>query len=96
MTTSLESAGLLATNEKEEFLPAQDMSQIPLIDILAVVRVEGETGSYRDPAWTAEVEALGAELDDALAAVTADMSLSDFLNGPADSGAGDRHLVDEQ
>ncbi len=96
VTTSLESAGLLATNEKEEFLAGQDMSQIPLIDILAVVRVEGETGSYRDPAWTAEVEALGAELDSALAAVTADMSLSDFLDGPADSGAGDRHLVDEQ
>ncbi len=67
-----------------------------LIDILAVVRVHGETGSYRDPAWTAEVDALGAELDGALAKVTAEKTLSDLLDGTERSGAGDGHLIDEQ
>jgi len=72
VVTALESAGLLTTSENEYLLPGQEMSRICLIDILAVVRVHGETGSYRDPAWAAEVDALGAELDSALARVTAE------------------------
>ena len=35
---ALESAGLLTTTEKEEFLPGQEMSRMRLNDILAVVR----------------------------------------------------------
>ncbi len=93
---ALESAGLLTTTENEELVPGQEMSRMRLIDILAVVRVYGETGSYRDPSWTAEIDALGAELDGALARVTAEKTLSDLLDGTARSGAGDGHLVDEQ
>ena len=92
---ALESAGLLTTSETEDLLPGQEMSRIRLIDILAVVRIQGETGSYRDPAWTAEVDALGAELDSALARVTAERTLSDLLDGTDNSGAGDGHPVDE-
>ena len=93
---ALESAGLLITSENEEFLPGQDMSRIRLNDILAVVRAHGETGSYRDPVWTAEVDALATELDGALAKVAAEKTLSDLLDGAESSGAGNRHLVDEQ
>jgi membrane protein len=93
---ALESAGLLTTTEKEEFLPGQEMSRMRLNDILAVVRVHGETGSYRDPAWTAAVDALGAEMDGALAGVAADRTLSDLLDGTTKLGAGDSHLVDEE
>ncbi len=93
---ALESAGLLTTTEQEVLLPGQEMSRIRLNDILAVVRIHGETGSYRDPAWTAEVDALGARLDDALAKVAADRTLSDLLDEPEDSDAGDGHLIDEQ
>ncbi len=93
---ALESAGLLTTTEKEEFLPGQEMSRIRLNDILAVVREHGETGSYRDPAWTPAVDALGLEMDGALARVAADKSLADLLDRTEDSGAGDRHLVDEE
>jgi len=96
VVNALESAGLLTTTENEEFLPGQETSRIRLNDILAVVRMHGETGSYRDPAWTAEVDALGAKLDGALAKVAAERTLSDLLDGAEDSGAGDRHLVDEQ
>ena len=92
---ALEGAALLITTENEELLPGREMSRIPLNDILAVVRTKGETGSYRDPAWTAEIDALGAEMDGALARVTAEKTLSDLLDGAEDSGAGDGHLVDE-
>ncbi len=93
--TALESAGMLTATENEEFLPGQEMSRMRLIDILAVVRVHGETGSYRDPAWTAEVDAFGAELDGALAKVAAEKTLSDLLDGSEVSGASDGHLIDE-
>lgn len=95
VTDALEGAALLITTENEELLPGREMSRIPLNDILAVVRTKGETGSYRDPAWTAEIDALGAEMDGALARVTAEKTLSDLLDGAEDSGAGDGHLVDE-
>jgi len=94
--TALESAGLLTTSENEELLPGQEMSRIRLNDILAVVRIHGETGSYRDPAWSAEVDALGMELDSALSVVAAKKTLADLLDASDDtSGAGDGHLVDE-
>jgi len=92
----LESAGLLTTTETEEFLPGQEMSRIGLNDILAVVRLHGETGSYRDPAWTPAVDALGVEMDGALAGVAADLTLSDLLDGTTKLGAGDSHLIDEE
>ena len=95
VTDALEGAALLIITESEELLPGREMSRIPLNDILAVVRTKGETGSYRDPAWTAEIDALGAEMDGALARVTAEKTLSDLLDGAEDSGAGDGHLVDE-
>jgi membrane protein len=95
VTNALESAALLITTEHEELLPGREMARIPLNDILAVVRTQGETGSYRDPAWTAEIDALGAELDGALARVSAEKTLSDLLDGAEGSGAGDGHLVDE-
>jgi membrane protein len=95
VTNALESAALLITTEHEELLPGREMARIPLNDILAVVRTQGETGSYRDPTWTAEIDALGAELDGALARVSAEKTLSDLLDGAEGSGAGDGHLVDE-
>lgn len=95
VTNALESAALLITTEHEELLPGREMARIPLNDILAVVRTQGETGSYRDPAWTAEIDALGTELDGALARVSAEKTLSDLLDGAEGSGAGDGHLVDE-
>jgi membrane protein len=95
VTNALESAALLITTENEELLPGREMARIPLNDILAVVRTQGETGSYRDPAWTAEIDALGDEMDGALAGVSADKTLSDLLDGAEGSGAGDGHLVDE-
>jgi membrane protein len=91
----LEANGLLTTTENEEMLPGQEMSRIRLDDILAIVRSHGETGSYRDPDWTAGIDALGTELDAAIAAVTTDMTLSDLLDGTEKSGAGDGHFVDE-
>lgn len=93
---ALENDGLLTTSENEELIPGRDIAHISLNDILAVVRTQGETGSYRDPAWTSEIDALGADLDRALAGVASEKSLSDLLDGFEESGAGDSHLVDEK
>ena len=45
IVASLEKSGLLITTEKERLLPGREMSRILLLDILAVVRLGGETGS---------------------------------------------------
>jgi membrane protein len=80
IAAALEEEGLLALTESEDLIPAREMSRIKLQDILAVVRVEGETGSNRDPSWSHEVEALGKELDQAMIGVVDDKSLADLLD----------------
>lgn len=78
--SSLEHAGLLQTTENEELVPGREMSRIGLADILDVVRVEGETGSHRDPRWSGAIDALGDSLDDAISGVIADRTLADLLD----------------
>jgi membrane protein len=80
ITTGLEQSGLLSLTENEVLQPGREMSRILLNDILDVVRVEGETGSHRDPKWSAEIESVGAKLDDALAKTVGGKSLSDLLD----------------
>ena len=80
VTGALESAGLLLSTEKEELLPGREMSRIRLQEILDVVRVKGETGSHRDPNWSDSIDALGTELDSAVAKTVADRTLSDLLD----------------
>jgi len=80
ITAGLEQGGLLSLTENEVLQPGREMTRISLNDILDVVRVEGETGSHRDPKWSAEIEAIGTELDDALAKTVGEKSLSDLLD----------------
>ena len=77
--TALEDGGLLATTEKEDLLPGKDMATIRLQDILSIVRERGETGSYRDPQWSEEIEKMGKSLDDAVLSTVGDLTLSDIL-----------------
>ena len=77
---ALESAGLLLSTENEELLPGREMSRITLQEILDVVRVKGETGSHREPQWSESIDALGTELDSAVAKTVADRTLSDLLD----------------
>ena len=76
----LEKDGLLTSNDSEELLPGREMARIGLNDILAVVRIGGETGSHRDPEWAIEIEGLGRQLDGALLTTVAGRSLSDLLD----------------
>jgi membrane protein len=76
---ALEVGGLLAATDKEQLLPGKDMATISLEDILSVVRVHGETGSYRNPKWSKEVEALGQDLDAAVVNTVGGRTLSDLL-----------------
>jgi membrane protein len=80
VSTALEEEGLLASTESEDLIPGREMSRIRLQDILAVVRIGGETGSDRDPNWSQEVEALGLELDHAVAGVLGPKTLADLLD----------------
>ena len=76
----LELNKLLTLTEAEDLVPAREMSRIKLSDILAVVRVRGETGSYRDPKWENAIHGLGVELDSAIASTIGDQTLSDLLD----------------
>lgn len=76
----LESNGLLTTNEDDQLLPGREMSRIALTDILDVVRIDGETGSHRDPKWNALIEKLGNNVDAAVQQTISDRSLSDLLD----------------
>jgi len=80
IAAGLESNGLLTSNEKEELLPGREMSRMPLSDILAVVRRDGETGSHRDPKWDDPIEGLCNALDEAVAATVAKLTLADLLD----------------
>ncbi|MFQ5981912.1 MAG: YihY/virulence factor BrkB family protein [Woeseiaceae bacterium] len=84
VTNALEGAGLLIATENEELLPGREMSRVTVNDILAVVRTHGETGSYRDPAWTPEIDALGAKMDEAVSGVAGEKSLADLLDESAE------------
>ncbi len=76
----LESKKLLTLTEMEELVPAREMSRIKLTDILAVVRIHGETGSYRDPKWENAIHGLGVELDSAIASTVGDQTLTQLLD----------------
>jgi membrane protein len=76
----LETEKLLTSTELEDLVPAREMSRIKLTDILAVVRVHGETGSYRDPKWENAIHGLGVELDSAIASTIGDQTLSELLD----------------
>jgi len=80
ISEALESAGLLTSTEKEQLLPGREMSRINLADILDVVRVQGETGSYRKPKWSGSIDALGDKLDSAVSGVIGERTLADFLD----------------
>jgi membrane protein len=80
ISTALESSGLLIGAEREGLLPGREMSRITLVDIIAVVRQEGETGSHEDPKWSNSIEMLGKGLDTAVADTLSDKTLSQLLD----------------
>ncbi|MDX1516182.1 MAG: YhjD/YihY/BrkB family envelope integrity protein [Woeseiaceae bacterium] len=84
IVAGLEQAGLLTVTDDECIQPGREMARISLDDILRVVRVEGETGSYRGPKWAAPIDALGRAIDDAVAGTVADRSLADLLDEQED------------
>ena len=76
----LEKNGLLTTAENEELLPGREMARIKLNDILDVVRVDGETGSHRDPKWSSAITSLGETIDSAVQSTLGEQSLSQLLD----------------
>jgi len=77
---ALENKALLTTNEREILQPGREMSRILLTDIVNVVRVDGETGSYRDPKWSSLINTLGDRVDAAVESTLSDRTLSDLLD----------------
>jgi membrane protein len=76
----LEAEHLLTLTETEELLPGREMSRMRLVDILAVVREHGETGSYRDPKWEKAILGLGNKLDASIAKTVGEQTLADLLD----------------
>jgi len=76
----LETDGLLTSTEEEDLLPGREMSRILLNDVMAVVRERGETGSYRDPKWAAEITGLGEKVDAAVSSTIGEQTLADLLD----------------
>ncbi len=96
----LEAKGILTANENGDLMPARELARIQLRDILEVIRSEGDTGSYREPAWEQYIDSLGDKLDEAVLSAVGTMTLTEFVDaaGPppaSKSAAGDGHLVDE-
>jgi len=80
LAAGLETSGYLTSNEKEGLLPGREMSRITLIDIVAVVRQEGETGSHKEPKWSDSIEMLGKGLDMAVAETLSNKTLAELLD----------------
>lgn len=80
IVSGLEKAGLLTVTEKERLQPGREMARITLGEILRVVRVIGETGSYRGPKWSPEIAKLGESLDAAIGDVVGEKTLADLLD----------------
>ncbi len=76
---ALEEAGLLSVTEQEMLVPGRAMTRITLEDIVSVVRVAGDTGSYRAPNWSPEIDGIGAALDASVSAALADRTLASLF-----------------
>jgi len=72
--------GLLSWTEQDDLLPGREMSRITLREIVDVVRVQGETGSYRDPKWAGVIDKLGGSIDSAVGHTLGDETLSGLLD----------------
>ena len=77
---ALAGKGLLTTLENDDLLPGREMSRITLNEILEVVRIDGETGSYRDPRWAGAIDSIGETIDAAVESTLGDKSLSNLLD----------------
>lgn len=79
----LERAGLLLTSENEALIPGRDLARISLHDIISVVRMGGNTGSYRDPCWDPEIDDLAGQIEESIANSLGDQTLGQLLESEA-------------
>ncbi len=77
---ALEDNGLLAATENEDLVPGREVTRIKLSDVLAVVREQGETGSYRDPRWAPSITSIGETIDASVESSLGDKSLAQLLD----------------
>jgi membrane protein len=76
----LEEAGLLSITESEDLVPGRDTARITLREIIAVVREHEETGSLREPSWSAAISELGDRVDAAVNSTVDDTTLAQLLD----------------
>ncbi len=84
---ALEERGLVTATENESLVPGRDIALIKLSDMLAAVRIDGETGSHREPRWAKAVNAIGNIIDAAVNESVGDKTLAQLLDeiDPAES-----------
>jgi membrane protein len=77
---ALEARGLVMATENECLVPGYEMARIRLGDILAAVRIDGETGSHQQPRWADAVNGLGNIIDAAVEKSVGSKTLSQLLD----------------
>lgn len=80
LVLSLESFGLLTSNEKDQLLPGKEVSRVRISDIVAVVRHEGETGSNETPQWSSAISTIGNAIDESVGETLGDKTLAQLLD----------------
>ncbi|NNF41281.1 MAG: YihY family inner membrane protein [Woeseiaceae bacterium] len=80
IVAALENSGLVTSTEDENLLPGRDTACIALGDVLAVVRQFGDTGSISEPRWSAPIESIGEQLDEAMARTVDNKTLAELLD----------------
>lgn len=87
LVRALERAGLLATTDERSLVPARDISQIGLTEVLDVARRQRSGHSEATVRDMAPVEALLGRLDGAWRDACAGRSVRDLVDGEAAGGA---------
>lgn len=85
--SALEAAGLVSSNDAEGLMPGREMSRITLAGILAAVRAGGDTGALQAPTWAEPVDRMANRVQAAIESLTADTTLSAFLDQEASGAA---------
>ncbi|MEL7310494.1 MAG: YihY/virulence factor BrkB family protein [Pseudomonadota bacterium] len=81
IANELETAGLLIVTAKDRLIPARDIHEVTLADIINVVR-SGKTGLVSLPTWSDESEAVLNQIDSQIRSGIAQQTLAEWTAPP--------------
>ncbi|MEN7344257.1 MAG: YihY/virulence factor BrkB family protein [Pseudomonadota bacterium] len=78
----LEQAGMIAATDTEALIPATDIHQMTLSEIVRAVREEGDSGLAQAPSWSPKVSELATTIDNKIHHALGDLTLATFITAP--------------